>query len=155
MNASSPQVQWLRQELAANPSSCALAYWHFPLFTSGPNGDNPATRPLWRALYDFDADVVISAHDHLYERFAPQDPDGGPDPDRGIRQFIVGTGGTSLTSPVRVHANSDVRWSMHGVLELALAANSYTWRFLSDRGAVADVGGGLCHDSSAPAGFAP
>ena len=147
MDTSSSQGQWLRQELATNTSTCALAYWHFPLFTSGPNGDNPATRSLWRALNDFDADVVISAHDHLYERFAPQDPDGRPDAEHGIRQFIVGTGGTNLTSPVRVHANSDVRWSVHGVLELVLRPNSYTWRFLSDTGVIADVGGGLCHDS--------
>jgi hypothetical protein len=147
MDAGSSQLQWLQRELAANPSTCALAYWHFPLFSSGQNGDNPATRPLWRALYGFDADVVISAHDHLYERFALQDPDGRPDAERGIREFIVGTGGTTLTSPVRVHANSDVIWSLHGVLELMLAPDRYTWRFLSDTGAVADIGSGVCHDS--------
>jgi len=145
MGEGSPQLQWLRAELAANPSACSLAYWHFPLFSSGQNGDNPSTRPLWSALYDFDADVVISAHDHLYERFAPQDPDGRPDPERGIRQFIVGTGGTTITVPVRVHANSDVVWSLHGVLVLTLRANSYTWQFLSDSGAPADVGAGVCH----------
>jgi hypothetical protein len=147
MEAGSSQLQWLRAELAGHPSTCALAYWHFPLFSSGPHGDNPATRSLWRTLYDFDADVVISAHDHLYERFAPQDPDGRPDPARGIRQFIVGTGGATLTSPVRVHSNSDVVWSIHGVLALVLRANSYTWQFLSDTGAAADVGAGLCHES--------
>jgi acid phosphatase type 7 len=150
MDPGSPQGQWLRRELAANPSTCALAYWHHPLFSSGPNGDNTATRSLWRALYDYDADVVISGHDHAYERFALQDPDGRPDPDRGIRQFIVGTGGANLTSPVRVHANSDVRWSVSGVLELVLRTNSYTWRFLTDRGAVADVGSGLCHEPPPP-----
>jgi acid phosphatase type 7 len=150
MDTGSPQGQWLRRELAANLSTCALAYWHHPLFSSGPNGDNTATRSLWRALYDYDADVVISGHDHAYERFALQDPDGRPDPDRGIRQFIVGTGGANLTSPVRVHANSDVRWSVSGVLELVLRTNSYTWRFLSERGAVADIGGGLCHEPNPP-----
>jgi calcineurin-like phosphoesterase family protein len=146
MDASSPQVRWLRQELGANPSRCTLAYWHHPLFTSGQNGDNPGTQLLWRALYEYDAEVIVSAHDHLYERFAPQDPDGRPDADRGIRQFIVGTGGATLTSPVRSHANSDVVWSMNGVLELVLRPNGYTWRFLSETGAAADVGAGLCHE---------
>lgn len=151
MDTGSSQLQWLRGELATNPSTCALAYWHHPLFSSGPHGDNAATRPLWRALYDSDADVVISGHDHFYERFSLQDPDGRPDPARGIRAFIVGTGGAELNSPASVHRNSDVRWSINGVLELVLGANSYTWRFLSETGAVADVGGGLCHEPGPPA----
>jgi len=154
MDANSSQVRWLRRELAANPSTCTLAYWHHPLFSSGPHGENAATRPLWRALYEFDADVVISGHDHFYERFSLQDPDGRPDPDRGIREFIVGTGGAELNSPVSVHSNSDARWSTFGVLELVLGVNSYTWRFLSETGAVADVGGGLCHESGPPSGSA-
>ena len=150
MGTGSPQMQWLRRELAANPSPCTLAYWHHPLFTSGRNGDNPATRSLWRALYDFDADVVISAHDHLYERFALQDADGRPDPRRGIRQFIVGTGGAPLTSPVGTHINSDVVWSLHGVLEMVLRPSSYAWRFVSDSGAPADIGVGVCHEPDPP-----
>jgi len=154
MDAGSSQLQWLRGELAANPSTCALAYWHHPLFSSGQHGDNVATRPLWRALYDSDADVVISGHEHFYERFSLQDPDGRPDPARGIRAFIVGTGGAELNSPVSVHRNSDVRWSVNGVLELELGVNSYTWRFLSETGAVADVGGGWCHEPSPPTGSA-
>jgi calcineurin-like phosphoesterase family protein len=150
MSAGSAQVQWLRRELAANPSVCTLAYWHHPLFTSGRNGDNPGTRSLWRALYDFDADVVISAHDHLYERFALQDADGRPDPERGIRQFTVGTGGASLTLPVGAHINSDVVWSINGVLELVLRSDSYTWQFLSETGAPADIGAGFCHQPEPP-----
>ncbi|MBI4888741.1 MAG: metallophosphoesterase [Acidobacteria bacterium] len=146
MDAGSAQVQWLRQELAANPSTCALAYWHHPRFTSGPHGDHLAAQPVWRALYEFDAEVVISAHDHLYERFLPQDPDGRPDPQRGLRQFIVGTGGAALAAAGRAHANSDVVWSVYGVLELVLRPGSYTWRFLSETGAPADVGAGLCHE---------
>lgn len=144
MDAASPQVQWLRRDLAANPSTCALAYWHHPRFSSGPHGDHPATQPLWRALYDAGADVVIVSHDHIYERLAPQDPDGRLDPVRGIRQFTVGTGGAPLTGPVRVRANSDVRWTVHGVLQLVLRANSYSWGFITDTGAAADVGGALC-----------
>jgi hypothetical protein len=111
-------------------------------------------------LYDFDADVVISAHDHLYERFALQDADGRPDPQRGIRQFTVGTGGASLTLPVGAHINSDVVWSINGVLELVLRPDSYTWRFVSETGAPADIGAGFCHQPEPPglltsAGLAP
>ena len=93
------------------------------------------------------ADSSISGHDHLYERFAPQDPDGRLDPVRGIRQFIVGTGGAELSMPVQVHANSDARWSVYGVLQLVLRNNGYTWGFVSDTGAATDIGGALCHVS--------
>ena len=92
MDANSPQVQWLRGELAANPSdlrACVLASSALQLGTAWRQR---RSRPLWRALYESDVDVVISGHDHFYERFAPQDPDGRPDPVRGIREFIVGTG---------------------------------------------------------------
>jgi acid phosphatase type 7 len=146
-DSGSPQVQWLRRELAAHPSACALAYWHHPLFSSGSHGDAPSLQPMWRALYEAGVEVVIAGHDHLYERFAPQDPDGRLDPVRGIRQFIVGTGGGALSMPVRVHANSDVRWSMHGVLQLVLREDGYTWGFIADTGAAADIGGGVCHGS--------
>ena len=148
MGSGSPQVEWLRAELAANPSNCTLAYWHHPLFSSGPHGDNPAVRVLWRVLYDARAEIVVSAHDHLYERFAPQDPDGRLDPALGIRQFVVGTGGAELTPPAIAHANSDARWTSYGVLQLTLREDSYTWTFLTDTGAAADVGGALCHSPS-------
>lgn len=149
MDAGSAQNQWLRQELALHPATCALAYWHHPLFSSGRNGDTPATRPLWRTLYDAGVDVIVVGHDHLYERFALQDPDGRPDAARGIRQFIIGTGGAELTEPVRVHANSDVRWSgLHGVLKLTLRDGSYGWMFITATAGVADTGEGLCHDPS-------
>jgi hypothetical protein len=144
MDDSSPQGQWLRSELTAHPSTCTLAYWHHPLFSSGKNGDNPQTRPLWQALFEHGADVILSGHDHLYERFAPQDPAGRPDPTHGIREFVVGTGGAMLAPPVRIHANSDVQWNLYGVLELGLTRDAYTWRFISDRGAVADVGTNVC-----------
>jgi acid phosphatase type 7 len=145
VDAASAQVQWLRQELAANPSLCSVAVWHHPLFSSGSHGDNPAMKPLWDTLHEAGAEVVIVGHDHLYERFAPQDPDGRLDAAGGIRQFTVGTGGASLTAAVRLHANSDVVWTQHGVLKLTLRADSYTWQFISETGAAADVGGALCH----------
>ena len=101
----SPQQQWLRTQLTTSRARCTMAYWHKPLFTSGPNGPNPHMREIWRTLYDFDVDLVITAHDHLYERFAPQDPDGRADPTRGIRQITVGTGGGPLHSPITTAPN--------------------------------------------------
>jgi len=92
--AGSPQEKWLRANLAAHPAACTLAYWHKPLFSSGSaHGNDLTVKPLFQALYDANADVVITGHDHDYERFAPQTPDGAADPARGIREFVVGTGG--------------------------------------------------------------
>ena len=94
--ATSPMVTWLKGDLATNPSSCTLAYWHHPVFSSGAeHGNNPKMIPSWDALYAAGADVVLSGHDHDYERFAPQTSSGVADPDRGIREFVVGTGGKS------------------------------------------------------------
>jgi hypothetical protein len=93
-NVGSAQEQGLRQDLKAHPSRCKLAYWHKPLFSSGAaHGDDPEVKPLWDALYAGKTAVVINGHDHDYERFAPQDPSGKLDPQRGIREFVVGTGG--------------------------------------------------------------
>ena len=122
------QAQWLREELNQNPA-CSIAIWHKPLFTSGPNGANPHMQEFWRILYNANVDVVINGHDHLYERFAPQDPDGRPDA-RGIRQFTVGTGGVPLYSFGATKPNSDVRASVWGVLVLFLGDGSYEWNFL-------------------------
>ena len=101
----SPQHAWLVADLAASDSSCTLAYWHHPRFSSGPHGDEPATGPFWDALQDAGADVILVGHDHLYERFAPQAPDGSAF-DGGIRQFTVGTGGKELYEAARIAPNS-------------------------------------------------
>jgi len=122
-----------------------LAYWHHPLFTSGSNGDSAEMREFWRLLYDANADVVLSAHDHDYERFAPQDADGRPDGARGIREFVAGTGGGMLRQFVTVHANSEARIAMsYGVLKLTLQDGGYQWEFVPASGP-ADSGFGLCH----------
>ena len=144
VDAGSAQAAWLRRELTTNPSACTIAYWHHPLFTSGPNRDNPMMRDFWRILYEAGADVVLSAHDHLYERFGLQDPDGRPDPLRGIRQFIAGTGGAALYQFVTVRENSEVRISSFGVLKLTLMADSYQWEFMPVSGS-GDSGTGRCH----------
>ena len=142
---SSVQVQWLRSELAAHPTPCTVAIWHRPLFTSGPNRDNPDMRDLWQALYDLKVDVVINGHDHMYERFDLQDPNGNPDPN-GIRQFTVGTGGASLYVPITVKRNSQVRISSWGVAQFTLLEGSYTWEFKPiDGGGGTDSGSGGCH----------
>jgi len=143
-DSGSAQAEWLRAESAATSTLCTIAYWHHPLFTSGPNGDNPRMQELWRILYEAGADVVLSAHDHLYERFGPQDPDGRPDAGRGIRQFIAGTGGAPPYQVVTVRANSEVRISAHGVLKLTLMADSYQWEFIPVTGH-GDSGSGRCH----------
>jgi len=140
----SAQAVWLRNDLAASRTKCTVAYWHHPLFTSGPNGDTVAMRELWQILYEANADLVLSAHEHFYERFAPQDPTGRPDTARGIRQFIAGTGGALLYQPVSIHPNSEVRISAFGVLKLTLSADSYRWEFIPVSGQ-SDSGSGVCH----------
>jgi hypothetical protein len=145
-SADSAQVQWLRADLAANPSKCTLAYWHKPRFSSGRHGDSSGMQPFWQALYDFEADVVLSGHDHLYERFALQDPGGQADPDGGIRQFVVGTGGAGLYAFNIISPNSEMRnnttW---GVLKLTLHPDSYDWEFIPVAGQTfTDVGSANC-----------
>jgi hypothetical protein len=145
MGENSPQGQWLRSDLAANRKRCTVAYWHHPLFTSAQNGPTPAVRDVWRQLYAAGVDVILTGHEHVYERFAPQDPDGRLDPARGIRQFIVGTGGAFLYNFVTVAANSEARIRAFGLLKLTLDSDSYQWQFIQTNGAVADSGTGQCH----------
>jgi hypothetical protein len=143
------QVDWLDRELnAPAASACTVAYFHHPLFSSGSHGVIPpmgVVIDLWRALYTAGADVIISAHEHFYERFAPQTPEGVPNPQFGIRQFIVGTGGAPLAQQVRRVANSETVLSTFGVLRLTLDTDSYRWEFLSSDGAMLDTGTGRCH----------
>jgi hypothetical protein len=144
----SRQVRWLRADLRASNADCTLAYWHHPLFTSGnKHGNITEVRPLWKTLYEYGADVVLSGHEHNYERFAPQDPTGDADPSRGIRQFIVGTGGASFSEFGPPEQNSEVRITgIAGILKLKLRAGDYKWRFVSvGSKAHRDRGVGDCH----------
>lgn len=144
----SAQEQWLRADLAASAKPCTLAYWHKPLFTSGANhAPETATRPLFQALYDFNADVVVTGHNHQYERFAPQNPTGGLDNTRGIRSFVAGMGGASHYSFGTIQANSEARNSdTYGVLKFTLHANSYDWQFVPEAGKTySDSGTNSCH----------
>jgi hypothetical protein len=146
--ASSPMVSWLKRDLAAHRSNCTLAYFHHPLFSSGSvHGNDPEMRPIWQALYAAKADVVVNGHSHNYERFAPQRPDGTLDAGRGIREFVVGTGGRAIHGFGAIEPNSQVRKAgTPGVLKLILNLDSYEWRFVPVAGeSFTDSGHGRCH----------
>jgi hypothetical protein len=146
--ASSPEVVWLRADLAASARECTLAIWHRPRWSSGAeHGSDPAYDAFWRELQRAGAEIVINGHDHEYERFAPQTPDGRRDDAGGIREFVVGTGGRSLYAVNAPIVNSEVlRNDTFGVLQLALRAGGYDWRFVPVDGATfTDSGSGTCH----------
>jgi hypothetical protein len=145
--AGSPQEVWLREDLAVHTNRCTLAFWHHPRYSSGDHGSHPFLSPLWQALYEHGAELVLSSHDHSYERFAPQDPGGNEDLHRGIRQFVVGTGGKDHRPFTETQANSEVRHSgTFGILQLRLHPESYDWRFVPEAGAAfTDSGNGVCH----------
>lgn len=148
--AGSPQERWLRQDLAEHPDACTLAYGHHPLFSSGffsRHANHPELRPLWQALYEARAEIILAGHEHNYERFAPQDPLGNPDPENGIREFVVGTGGGSRTPFGNPAQNSKIRNNhTFGVLQLTLTAASYSWKFVPAAGKTfRDAGKDVCH----------
>src|SRR5206468_3924444 len=94
-SSGSPQLSWLASDLAANTRTCILAYWHIPLYSSGGRASSNS-QAFWNLLYQYHADVILNGHDHIYERFAQQDPNGNATPS-GIREFIAGTGGANHT----------------------------------------------------------
>ena len=146
--AGSVQEQWLRSDLAANPRSCVVATWHHARFSSGSNhGSVTATQALWQALYDFNAELVMSGHEHNYERFAPQTATGTADNARGLVEFVVGTGGASHYGFGTPIANSVIRdGTTYGVLRLSLSANSWSSLFIPVTGATfTDSSTGTCH----------
>lgn len=138
------QVEWLRQDLIAHPGRCSLAYMHEPRFSSGLHGDSAYAARLWPVLDRRQVDVVLAGHDHDYERFAPMTASGSV-ASKGIRSFVVGTGGKELRSFKAVHAGSRLRnSSAPGVLFMTLAAQSYTWGFRTVGGTLRDSGTGSC-----------
>lgn len=150
---SSTQTAWLASDLAANKNTaCTLAYYHHPRWSSGMHGSNARTAPFWDLLYQNRADIVLAGHDHVYERFAPQNPSGQADPN-GIRSFVSGAGGGGLYSWSNVAANSEYRQNTsHGVLKLTLNPTSYSWQFIKADGtnAVLDSGSGNCVGGGMP-----
>ena len=148
-SASSPQGKWLEADLAAHSNFCTLAYWHIPLFSSGGRAASNS-KPFWQSLYNHNADLILSGHDHIYERFAPQTPTGTVDPVRGIREFIVGSGGANHITLVQIAANSELRdANTFGVLKLTLHPTSYDWRFVPEAGkSFTNSGTTACHSST-------
>lgn len=142
----SPQETWLRADLAAHPNKCTLAYYHIPLWSSGGRA-NGNTQTMMQDLYNANADVVLTGHDHTYERFAPQNPQGQLDVARGIREFVVGTGGANHTSFTKIAPNSEARNDRtFGVLKMTLHTTSYDWEFVPEAGATfKDYGYTACH----------
>lgn len=146
--AGSAQEAWLRADLAAHPAACTLAYWHHPRFSSSSrHGSTPGMAPVWDALHDLGADVVLAGHDHGYERFAPLDPTGNVDQEGGIRSFVVGTGGKSHSGFKAPLTGSEVRnGDAFGVLQLSLEPTGYDWKFIPQAGfSFTDSGSGDCH----------
>ncbi len=143
----SAQYNWLKADLAANPTACVAAYWHHPRFSSGEHGSTTSVQPIWQVLYDAGAEVVLNGHDHDYERFAPQTPTGAADPANGITEFVVGTGGKNHYAFGATLANSIARNAdTFGVLKLTLSASSYAWTFIPEAGkSFTDSGSAACH----------
>ncbi|HSM39030.1 MAG TPA: metallophosphoesterase, partial [Candidatus Limnocylindrales bacterium] len=143
----SAQYSWLQANLQANSAACTVAIWHHPLFSSGEHGNNSSMRDIWQLLYDNNAELVLNGHDHTYERFAPQTATGVRDDARGLREFVVGTGGKSHYGFPSIKANSQVRNSdTWGVLKLTLSSGSYAWEFVPVAGkSFTDSGSGTCH----------
>lgn len=142
----SPQYAFVARDLTANSSKpCTLAYWHHPLHSSGPNSSQRRMADIYRLLYDNNADLVLAGHEHWYERFAPLNPDGAIDTARGLRQYVVGTGGADLTGEFVRKNHSEVRLQTHGVLRLTLQSGSYDATFVPVGGGVGDFSTGRCH----------
>jgi hypothetical protein len=143
----SPQERWLRADLAAHRNKCTLVYFHHPLTSSGIVGFNVAVQPFWRDMQAAKVDLVLTGHDHAYERFAPIDARGVPDRANGIRQFVVGTGGKNFSLADYHRPGSQVRQSsVFGVLQLTLRRGSYHWRFVPEAHRhFSDEGDASCH----------
>jgi hypothetical protein len=142
----SDQEQWLQGELDALPAdACVLAYWHHPRYSSETSVAHAEVSPLYDDLYDAGAELVLNGHSHTYERFVPMDASETPDASFGIRQFVVGTGGKSHTSPSPRSGSVALDTTDFGVLELKLSPGSYSFRFIAEDGSVKDSGSGSCH----------
>jgi 3',5'-cyclic AMP phosphodiesterase CpdA len=149
-NSRSRQYKWLKEDLEQNKTACMLAYWHVPKFSSGAHGNHKEFNDVWELMYEHGVDVIVNGHDHSYERFAPQDHLGRADPERGIREFVVGTGGAGVYRFGEVAANSEVRqWQSYGVLKFSLYSGRYEWEFVTAKGQdFTDTGTGYCEPES-------
>jgi hypothetical protein len=146
MRRGSSQWKWAAADLAAHPSRCTLAYMHHPRFSSGPHRKQRSAISIFPLLDERGVDVIVSAHDHIYERFAPQNAKGQRDL-RGVRQFVVGTGGNRLYDIERLQPNSEAHTNGdHGVLKLTLGPTDYAWEFVTaSMSGFRDSGSALCY----------
>lgn len=141
----SPQYRWLQQDLAANRRKCTVAYMHHPYLSSGQNGSTPALGPIMRLLYNNNAEIVLAGHEHSYERFIPITPDGVADAAKGLRFFVVGSGGRDLYTFPRTLPNSERRYNeSFGVLRIVMKEAAYDWAFVNIAGITIDSGSGVC-----------
>jgi hypothetical protein len=151
------QQAWLIKDLARHATSrCTVAYFHHPRFSSGSHGNHYQMQRIWDIMYAYGVDVVLSAHDHNYERFAPQDPEGRRDEAFGIREFVIGTGGGTLRSVDRRVPNSEVVITgQYGVMALGLDSGGYGWSFVATDQSVLDSGSDRCHGAPPRRAFLP
>lgn len=163
----SKETAWLEQDLATDHAQCTVAYWHQPTFSVGDapvqgskftTQEGTAADTWWKLLHQHGADLVLNGHDHLYARYMPLDPAGNPDPRHGIREFIIGTGGESLDTPVKNNTTQYVEVSTgdyYGVMKLTLHHDSYDWDYesamkspgapASEAASFSDKGSASCH----------
>lgn len=144
MDPGSSQYAWLERDLAASQARCTIAYWHKPRYSAGRYEDITSTAPLWRLLYADRAELVMNGHDHNYQRYRPMDPNGRMDPARGIREIVVGTGGSGLYSLRSDSRREAAQASVHGVLEVTLRQDGYDWTFHPVSGSFRDSGSASC-----------
>ncbi|MEU9337283.1 metallophosphoesterase [Streptomyces sp. NPDC048290] len=157
-SAGSEQEKWLRADLRASTKPCTMATWHHPMFSSGDHGDQRASSALYKALTDFKADVVVSGHDHHYERFAPAMADGRKDAANGVRELLIGTGGRGLYSSTQNSRGPSEKFNKntHGVGEFQLSSTGYSFNFRPIAGRTfTDSVSGTCHNKGRGGGAAP
>jgi hypothetical protein len=148
----SPQVKWLHEDLAANHSRCIAAYWHHPRWSTGINGSDNRVGFFAQELVNAKADIMLSGHEADYERFPPLDAAGNPSPD-GVRQFVVGTGGQVMYTPVRNPGakprkeppREAANFISSGFLELTLYQDHYDFDYRTVDDTITDSGSTACH----------
>lgn len=145
VSANSPQGVWLQNDLKTHTNKCTMAMWHHPLFDTGPDGASPQMRAFFQILYDNGVEVVLNGHEHFYERSMPQNPSGGADLAKGVRQFIVGTGGAALYNLGPRGPNVERQYQGFGVLKFTLSSDHYDWEFVPVSGSSPDSGTASCH----------
>lgn len=144
-STSSPQYAWLQKDLADHLGyKCTLAFWHHPRYSGGSHGDNSSVNNFWNPLMAANAELVLAGHSHIYERFAPMNASATVDTTKGLRSFVVGTGGTSLQMDSTTDGKREFYALKNGVMKFILTDTAYSWKFIDITGATLDSGSGTC-----------